>query len=179
MTRIPSRYMPKYIQSPTSLRTKVIGYFFLLLFIAWLLSALWKHPKEGFSILAFILISFFIDIIYQNRRLKKLASKRVGEDIGTFARSFDHRKIDTWVIRAVHEEMLAYMTFLDGVCPIRASDKVLEVLRMEEDDIEDIIEIVLQRTGHTNENMEENPYYGKIETIKDLVLFLDAQPKLA
>jgi len=69
------------------------------------------------------------------------------------------------------------MDFKEGICPVKSSDRLLDILHGEEEDLEDIIEIVLQRTKRTDKDIEKNPYYQKLETVKDLVLLLDDQAK--
>ena len=48
---------------------------------------------------------------------------------------------------------------------------------MDEDDIDlDLAEIVAVRTGRSLENCENNPYFGNVSTLGDLVRFFNAQP---
>ena len=42
----------------------------------------------------------------------------------------------------------------------------------------DILEEIFQRTNRSFENTEKNSLYGKVETVKDLVLFINEQPQL-
>lgn len=113
-----------------------------------------------------------------NQKLKTLAGERVDESICTFAKSFDRKQVDTWVIRAVHEELQQYVKFSNGTCPLRASDELEKDLNIDPDDIEDAIPIVAQRTGRSLEQTEKNPFFGKIETVGDFVLFINNQPRL-
>jgi hypothetical protein len=49
-------------------------------------------------------------------------------------------------------------------------------LKLDEDDLDlDLIEEIAQRTGRSMENFESNPYYGKVTTARDLVLFFNHQ----
>ena len=70
------------------------------------------------------------------------------------------------------------MKFPEGTCPLRTSDKLEKDLKIDPDDIEDLIPVVAQRTGRCLENTERNPFFGKIETVGDLVLFINNQPRL-
>jgi len=128
------------------------------------------------------LIVLAISIIYESKkhkqRLRKIVDERANEGICTFARSFERNQVDSWIIRAVHEELQHYMKFPEGTCPLRTSDKLEKDLKIDPDDIEDLIPVVAQRTGRCLENTERNPFFGKIETVGDLVLFINNQPRL-
>ena len=60
----------------------------------------------AFSITAFVVVAGLILVValvsaYDRLRLRRLAEHRGGESICTFARSFDPRAVDPWIIRAV------------------------------------------------------------------------------
>jgi hypothetical protein len=63
--------------------------------------------------------------------------------------------------------------------PVRASDSLLADLNIDSDDIEDLLVDIATRSGHSLDEAEKNPFYGKINTVRDLVLFVNAQPRLA
>ena len=107
-----------------------------------------------------------------------MADERANEEICTFARSFERNQVDTWILRAVHEELQHHMKFPEGICPLRASDRLEKDLKIDPDDIEDLIPVVAQRTGRSLEHTERNPFFGKIETVSDFVLFINNQPKI-
>jgi len=179
--RIPSRNMPKYSFKNNENSNNIFAIILIfsiyasLLFI--LLYGFYKEPMQGLSILGIISFIIMVSTIVEKRRLRNLALERKGEDIGTFARSFEFRKIDTWIIRAVYEELLEYRYFKEGVAPIRASDNLRKDIRIDDELIE-IFDIVIQRTNRTPDDMESNPYYASLSTVKDLVLFLDYQPRV-
>lgn len=113
----------------------------------------------------------------EKRRFQALADTRKGESICEFARSFNARETDTWVIRAVHKEMQHMLrTYVDAF-PVRASDVLLDDLHIDAEDVEDLIMDIARRSGHSIEKPEDNPYYGRVQTVRDLVLFLSAQPR--
>ena len=174
--RTPSRMMPAYEASEMSLFWKVFTYLFVGLMFVMLLKQVWKMPILAFFILAVAFIiwieNWFFDL---SLNLKSL--EREGEDIGTFARSFDYRNIDTWVIRAVYEAVSQFLSYKDGKCPVRASDRLLEDIGLDSEELDDIIDEVIYRTGIVDQDWDKNPYYDKLETVRDLVLFFDAQPR--
>lgn len=87
-----------------------------------------------------------------------------------FARSFDYRSVDTWIIRAVYEAILVEVKF-----PPRKTD-TFAFLGLDEG-LEEIAEEVAQRTGRPLTDCEQNTWYGKIETVADMVEFFMCQPK--
>ena len=100
------------------------------------------------------------------------AKRRSGESICSFARSFDCRVIDTWIIRGVYEEF-------SWSYPIRADDSFAEDLGIVDEDFEEGVIAVAKRIGRSLEDAESNPMFDKLSTVRDLVLFLQHQPKLA
>jgi hypothetical protein len=115
----------------------------------------------------------------QRARLATLASSRRGETICQFARSFDRRSVDTWVIRAVYEQVQGLLHSTCTSFPLRASDR-LQDLGIDIEDIEmDLAVSLSESTGRSRDNPEENPFYGQINTVSDLVMFFSAQPLFA
>jgi hypothetical protein len=103
---------------------------------------------------------------------------RGGESICSFARSFDTRHTDTWVIRAVHQEIQLLLSSHVPNFPVRASDSLLEDLRIDADELEELLLDIAMRSGRSLDRTESNPFYGKIHTVSDLVLFIAAQPRM-
>ena len=112
----------------------------------------------------------------QRRRLARLAADRQGESICSFARSFDYRAVDTWVIRAVFEELQPYCNFGRCMLPLRATDDLEDLLRIDPEDLDDLASDMAFRAGRSLEDCDKNPFYGKVKTASDLVLFLVNQP---
>ncbi|WP_165220499.1 hypothetical protein [Aquisphaera insulae] len=112
-------------------------------------------------------------------RLSRLAAERPGESICTFARSFDYRTIDTWVIRAVFEGLQPCCRFRHGVLSLRADDDFDKVLSIDDEDLEDLVVETARRAGRSFDDYEKNPFYGSIRTPRDLVHFLVNQPRVA
>jgi hypothetical protein len=114
--------------------------------------------------------------IGERRRLARLAEARRGESICSFARSFERRAVDTWVIRAVFEELQPYCRYGRRVLPLRATDDLEEVLRIDPEDLCDLATDMAFRAGRSLEGCDENPFFGRVRTASDLVLFLANQP---
>ena len=111
------------------------------------------------------------------RQLQRLAAGRENEDIGTFARSFDRRRepFDPHVVRAVWDAFQPYLQFRSRSVPVRATDRIDEDLHIDWDDIDmGLLEEVAQRAGRSLDDLEANPYYGRVSTVGDFVRLVSA-----
>lgn len=114
----------------------------------------------------------------ERRRLAILAADRKGESICSFARSFVYRRFDTWIIRAVHEAFVPYCRFGSELLPLRSTDTFTTDLNIDSEDLEDLVCEVAVRVGRSLENYEANPFYGRLNSVFELVMFLANQPRL-
>jgi hypothetical protein len=133
------------------------------------------------STTAFIAALAFIGLIavvsaWLNHRMRRLASSRPGEDICTFARSFDLRVVDSWIVRAVYEEVQHHFGTDGRSFPVRAADRFTEELGIVNEDLDDLAEKVAQRTGRSLEHAERNPV-REVKSIADLIHFLNHQAR--
>src|SRR4051812_32847564 len=102
--RIPSRRMPNPLRRGT-LPTRIVAWTILFGVLGAYVYALWYHP-----FVVGIVSAVVVAIVVRNRRrmsrhLTNLAQARKGESICEFSRAFDTRTTDTWVIRAVYEQL--------------------------------------------------------------------------
>ena len=170
--RRASRFMPEYVRRHHGSAWIALA---ILAFVP--VYFLLNHPV-GTSI---VIVSFLVVSIVAHKRdkarLRLLAESRSGESICEFARSFERKEIDTWVVRAVYEQLQRYLGG-DLPVPIRATDRLNEDLPIDTEDLEmDLMVEISQRAGRSLNNAIANPYYDKVKTVGDLVLFLNAQPK--
>jgi hypothetical protein len=167
MKRIPSNRMPKYVEP----KCRWWNYFLLALVFAMPAYIIWSVPwYVSLGIIAAVIASLRIKHFSQ----KRVAAERVGESICTFARSFNFRSVDTWIIRAVYEAIEPEVNF-----PLRKTDNFCRDMKLDWIDVSEIAEEVAQRTGRPLTNSEQNPWYGKVETVADMVEFFMCQPKQA
>jgi hypothetical protein len=83
------------------------------------------------------------------------------------------------VIRAVYEQLQAYLGSNPQV-PIRATDRLREDIPIDVEDLEmDLVPEIAQQTSRGLNETKSNPYYGKVKTVGDLVLFFNVQPKVS
>lgn len=174
--KTPSRFLPAYVPEPVTNREKVVGYGFVLLIAGGLGYGIWNRP-----VFLALLAGLACVGVFQNwqrkRALQKLAALRTTESICTFARGFDRKAVDTWIIRAVHEELQMYVKHSGGLCPIRATDRFEEDLHIDPEEMDELLPVIAQRTGRSTDNTESNPYFGKVSTVGDLVHFVNCQPR--
>ncbi len=137
----------------------------------------YRHPYAvgGFAS-AVMLRSWYTNVHYRKKFLR-LANSRDSESICDFAKAFDARTIDTWVIRAVYEEIQHAVEGFGVKLPIRPDDNLQEIFAFDPDTLDfDIAPRIAQRTGRDFSDTKDNPYYGKIVSVADLVRFFNLQP---
>lgn len=166
--------MPKYLPPSSG----VLSLLFLSSIIALYGYALYRFPW----VIGALTVVIIVTTIVQNRNFKTkltiLASLRRNESICTFAKSFNPHEVDTWVIRAVYEQLQIYLASTYPQFPVRAEDALNECLITDPDDLElDLVAEIAKRTGRSLDNIDDNPYYGNVKTVRDLVLFFNAQPR--
>lgn len=132
------------------------------------------------AIVAFMLLVVVVTVV-QNRKHRRrtlaLAAERSGESICQFVRSLPYRKLDTSVIRHVYEAVQAEVAVPDVHVPIRASDSCTDTLEIDPEDFDYLVADLSTRCGRSLDGYEQNPFYGRVQTVGDLVQFLCAQPK--
>ena len=171
--KLASRFMPEYKPQKGSRLALFVGVcvFLAVLYYVPILLAL----VTGVAILLFVWSHFEQPKI--DKYYLKLYEDRKNLSICNFAREFDAHKVDTWIIRATYEEVQRIICF-DNKIPIKADDHLFETLMLDEDDLDlDLVEIISQRTGRSLDKYEDNPFYGKVTTVRNLVLFFNCQPE--
>ena len=114
----------------------------------------------------------------QKHHLRRLAAGRPGEDLCTFVRGFDRRSVDPWVLRAVYEELQPYCSFKGGCVPLRPDDALEELLGIDGEGLDDLALDMARRAWRSMDHPERNPFHARVRTVRDLVHFLDSQPRL-
>ena len=112
------------------------------------------------------------------QKLLALASEREGQSICEFTRDFDARAVDTWIIRAVYEQLQGQLKQVHPKFPVRADDRLKEDLLLDDDDLDmDLARAVAARAGRSIDDTGGNPYFDKVRTVRDFVFFFQNQPK--
>ena len=170
--RTPSRRMPKYVPRPVTW----VGWLVQVGIVVAIIGILWQAPKVLWFLPVAVVCSLF-DNRQRKRRLQTMAAARAGESICTFARAFDCSATDTWIIRAVYEQLQEHLKGNVAAFPVRPEDNIVKELGIDPDDLGwDIMDEIATRTGRSLENTERNPFGGKVETVGDLVQFFLHQP---
>jgi hypothetical protein len=175
-----SRWMPpapvESQQTPigTKLLLGVIALLGLGLF-AWALTSI-----AGRWIAVGVLLLTAVDNAIERIRVRRLVAARRGEDIGTFARAFNRRSepFDPRVVRAVWDAVQAEIHSAKEILPLRPGDRLYKDLHIDHDDFElDVVPAVASRANRSLDECEKNPWFGRIETVGDLVRFFCLQPR--
>ncbi|RQO81616.1 hypothetical protein [Acidovorax sp. FJL06] len=174
MQKQASRFMPPVAARPP---LRWPARFLIAMVALALLGVLWVHPfAVGGSALA---LGGLVAALGRREalRLARLAQSRAGESICQFARSIDCRRVDTWVVRAVYEELQGSLSSAEPV-PLRVTDHLQRDLRLDADDLDDLIVDMAQRARRCLAHTSANPLFGKVATVGELVEFLHVQPRL-
>jgi len=73
------------------------------------------------------------------QHLRQRSASRAGESICQFARSFDVRRTDTWVLRAVYVALQEELRWVNPAFPIHAGDAICDDLLIDPEDLGDDI----------------------------------------
>ncbi len=176
----PSRKREKDSKHDQKIKMNVvdsIGNSFLVLIGICALVFIVSYPLVLIPVFLLALLFWYFDR-KNKQRIEELVQSRQGESICNFARSFDYRKLDTRILRAVYEQLQMYVRYEDMIVPIRADDHIFDDLEIDEEDFEYMVADQLTlRTQRSLDNYEQNPYYDKVNTVRDLVMFLHHQPR--
>jgi len=78
----------------------------------------------------------------------------------------------------VYEQLQAELADLRPQFPVRASDELLHKLLLDPDDLDmSLAPDIARRTGRSLDKTDGNPYWGKVHTVRDMVLFFNAQAR--
>ena len=169
-----SRHLPplRAEDSRVPLLGKVILLGILALIGYWIYSSPLKATIGLGAFAALIGGAMFIE----GRRVARIRQER-DDTICDFRNSFDVRKVDPWIIRATYEAFGRWFDAKQVHFPLRASDSIGNDLKIDPEDVEDLVHEVAQRAGYDISECEANPLYGKVETVGDFVMFFTHQPK--
>ena len=131
---------------------------------------------EIFIIIIAISLMIVVNMIWNQYRMKKISLRRGEPDICTYARSFDYRKVDTQIMREVFNAVQEWAGKYEGIpFPVKADDCFDELYKMDPDDLEDIYLEITEKLGISIDMPETNPYWDKVNNVKDLVMFIHYQ----
>lgn len=168
--------MPELKQSAWSAAGCVVALVFAVL--VFVVFAYWR-PWSAMFVIAFWLGAYLLahfEVRRDRRWLLWLVKTRPQGSICTFARSFDCRQTDTWIIRATWEQIQRSMPPGLASFPLLRWDRLKEDLRLDEEAIDELGVEIAERCGRTWDDVERNPFYARVCTVSDLVGFLSHQP---
>ena len=150
---------------------QILASLVLLAMVATVLAALTALTLVCWPLLLLLLVMFVGSRIHAGPTPSDRSS-RADATICHFARAFERRAVDTWILRATYERLSE-----SHGRPIRADDRLHDLLDAEEIDFE--VVDVADRCGRSLDRPDANPFFENITTVRDLVLFLNHQPMLA
>ncbi len=115
-----------------------------------------------------------VGTFFGHRRFKRMEEERKEESICSFARSLPARQHDTWVVRAVYEEVSRVVRV-----PVRPSDELEKDLGLHPDDRDEIAFEIARRAGRSMTDTPKNPLFDHVKTVADMVAFFENQKREA
>jgi hypothetical protein len=156
-----------------------ISLLFLALLLVGYVYVLAKYPLWVVGVTLVLVGVTVLLNLRMKRHLARLAASRAEDDICTFARAFDRRSVDPWVLRAVYEELQDHLRGEYPGFPILPTDRLREGLELDDDDLEmDLAPDIAARTGRVLPRRPV-PNQKPVRTVQDLVEFFCAQQKAA
>jgi hypothetical protein len=146
-----------------------------LLFGAWcstLVYGLYAGGVARYLVVGFGLIGL-VSWLTAERHFTRLRKQRSEDSICTFAKLLPAREHDTWIVRAVYEEVTRWTKL-----PIRPSDHFSDDLRLDVEDLQCIAEEVGRRSGRVIGDTLSNPMFDRVVTVADMIIFFEHQPKI-
>ena len=129
----------------------------------------------------FIFITLIIGVIvianiFNHIETKELAIKRGEPNFDVFANSFESDSVDKEIIKEVYSSVQGLMGKYNGFpFPIEPNDSLKNFYKIDPLDIDDIYFEIAKKLKINMDNPELNPLYNKVDTVKDLILFLNYQ----
>jgi hypothetical protein len=187
----PTQYIPamprsskQILRHRRSLKTPQpitpLGWAFLTVVAAgvgWWLVSTPSHFFTTLVVLAGLWLWSRIADTRQSRKFDRMAKARSGESICQFARHFRGAGFDPVLVRAVYELIQELYGRTD--IPIRPTDRFSEEYGLLADDLDDLGADVASLAHRSLASTQQNPLYSKVQTVEDLVHFLQFQPQLA
>jgi hypothetical protein len=112
-------------------------------------------------------------------RVRRLVAARPGEGFDTFAQALQSSSDppDPLIVRTVWEELQPWVTAGRMRAPLRPEDR-LDDLMIDAEDVHDyLLPSIAARFGLSLDETTRNPWHGRVDTVGNLVRFVNAQPR--
>ena len=167
--RAPSRLLPS--RAPARKPTQ-IGWIVLTVLVVSIGWAIYESPVVRWCFAGATLVYGGLSFYAHRQHLRRARDRRV-DSLCTFVRALEVRDHDTWVLRAVYEELTHLVRH-----PVRPADHLTKDLGIDADDLEDIAREIARRASRSLDDTKKNPLYGRVHTVADMIQFLEHQPKI-
>jgi hypothetical protein len=155
--------------------TPILAWLLLGVFLASLICLIVAEPIV--AVFLGVLWIILLALTWRSRvRVRRYIAGR-NDTICSFARSFNLRGTDPWIIRATYEELLKYMKDIADPFPLKAEDRLQEDLEIDLEDLADIIIDIADRAGYDLSNVKRC-HTEKVKTVGDLVRLVACQPRI-
>ncbi|HEY0081332.1 MAG TPA: hypothetical protein VGB61_00975 [Pyrinomonadaceae bacterium] len=114
--------------------------------------------------------------IVTNIRVRRMARRRAGEGFSDFAASFVNRNVPHEVLLNTYNYFGEWNRVAGELFPVRATDNISNVYGCVEEDLDDAVGEILEKSGRRWPTHDEVPQPPAGETIEDVVLYVAAAP---
>jgi len=129
-----------------------------------------------FIFITLIIGLMVVDNIFDHIERKELALERGKPNFDIFAKQFENYNVDKEIIKEVYSSVQRLMGSYNGFpFPIEANDSLKNFYKIDPLDIDDIYFEIAKKLKINTDSPELNPLYNKVDTVKDLILFLNYQ----
>jgi hypothetical protein len=114
--------------------------------------------------------------IISNFRMRQLARRRAGEGFNDFAASFATRDVPFEILSNTYNYFGDWNRVAGELFPVRATDNISDIYGCVEEDLDDAVGEILEKSGRRWPTRDELPQPPAVETIEDVVLYVAAAP---
>jgi len=152
-------------------KPSIWAWLFLGALTAWFAWLIYSNVGARWAVGAIFALGSVATLL-SHRHFARLKEERKEESICTFARSLPARAHNTWVVRAVFEELSTLVRV-----PIRPTDDLKKDLKIDPDDLEETAFEIARRAGRSMDGTRKNPMFDRVVTVADMIVFFEHQPK--
>ncbi|HEV7904611.1 MAG TPA: hypothetical protein VGO96_12280 [Pyrinomonadaceae bacterium] len=128
-------------------------------------------------IIGLVIAVLFMSAAFVTRiSVGRMARQRAGEGFSDFAAYFVHRNIPHQILSDTYQYFGQWNASAGELFPVRPTDNISDVYGCVDEDLEDAVGEILQKSGRRPFTQAEMPQPPRIETVEDVVRYVAAAP---
>jgi hypothetical protein len=109
-------------------------------------------------------------------RVRRIARERAGEGFTDFAAHFAGQGIPREILLNTYDYFAECYSYAVERFPVRADDGLEDVYGIEDEDLAEAVGEILEKSGRRWFTESERPRWPRVETVRDVVLYVAAAP---